>query len=158
MDKIELVITAISSLVFGGWLSLKFNYNNLFAETVSKSRMEWINSFREEMSTIIAMLEMEQAICGKCKNKTGNCDCSEGCQYRFDACKARAKLRTRLNMNTNRHGNEYNKTLDEALCRLKFDGTDSAEEERELLITLSRKILEQEWQRVKKEAQGRDKR
>lgn len=158
MEFIDLIITIISSLIIGGWLTLRFNYNSLFAETVSKSRMKWINDFREEISTIIAMLDMECAACDKCKNIEDSCETSKKCQNQFDAHKATAKLRTRLNLDIDRYGNEYNKALDDILADLKFDGTDNALEVKETLITLSRKILEPEWQRVKQEAKGKGKR
>ncbi len=156
MEVIELIVTIIASFVLGGWLTLKFNYHSLFAGTVSKSRMEWINCFREEIAVIIAALETE---CAKCNSSEAQKQCPkvEECPYRYEAYKARAKLRTRLNMDTSRYGNEYNETVDEVLKSLKFDGTDEKEKNIEVLIELARDILEPEWRRVKKEAQGRQK-
>lgn len=146
MKAIELVVTILGTLVFSGLLTWQFNYHNLFAETVSKSRMDWINCFREEMATIIAVLERNVDE----DEKSGTVD------YRYEGYKARAKLRTRLNMDTEKNGNEYNEVLDDILRSLRFDGTDrNIEETKEMLIELTRDILEPEWQRVKKEAKGR---
>lgn len=146
MEAIESVVTIFTAFVFGGLLTWQFNYHNLFAATVSKSRMDWINCFREEISTIIAALERN--VDEDEKRRTVD--------YRYEGYKARAKLRTRLNMDTERSGNEYNEALDGILRSLKFDGTDrNIEETKEMLIELARDILEPEWQRVKKEAKGR---
>lgn len=147
MKAIELVVTILGTLVFSGWLTWQFNYHSLFAETVSKSRMDWINCFREEISTIIAALERNVDEDKK----------SSTVDYRYEGYKAKAKLRTRLNMDTEKSGNEYNEALDDILRSLWFDGTDknNIEETKEMLIELTRDILEPEWQRVKKEAKGR---
>lgn len=154
MEIVELLITIMSSVIIGGYFTLKFNYNSLFAENVSKSRMEWISNFREEVSIIIATLEIKKDTLNKSCNESDRRE--KSCQYVYDACKARAKLRTRLNLDTSRYGNEYNKVFDEVLLSLKFDGTDDVEECTEQLVILSRKILEPEWQKVKREARGRD--
>ncbi|MBQ2819204.1 MAG: hypothetical protein IJF14_02330 [Clostridia bacterium] len=139
MAFLEILLTIIATVVIGGIVTFKYNYNSLFAENVSKHRMDWINNFREEMSVIIS------AIQGGCRyNDTSSMK---------NAYKARAKLRTRLNQDISRFGNEYNQILDEMLRDLTFCQKDN--EKVETLIYLSRKILEPEWQKVKREARGK---
>lgn len=58
-------------------------------------------------------------------------------------------------MDTSKPGNEYNKVMAETLDNIKFgDCQDKQEQYIEVLIDLSRKILEPEWKRVKQEAGG----
>lgn len=130
----------------GSWLLLKYNYKDLFAKTVSSNRMDWINKFRDEIATVIGTVRILK-----------NSEPPYG-DYRADILKAeqaRGRLLTRLNMHTERLGNEYNKVFAERLEALNFYAADKvSEEDMQKLIELTRKILEPEWQRVKNEAKG----
>lgn len=138
----------------------QINMQKLFAETVSKSRMEWITSFRNEIGIIVAAIKMRnQVLEEKCCNlEKGECaDCQE-CKKKYytetvpEALKAVSTLRTRLNMNITKKGNEYNDILDDMLHEIDFyEKNDVSEED---LINITRKILEPEWGRVKDEARG----
>lgn len=52
---------------FFKWQTNQINMRKLFAETVSKSRMEWITSFRNEIGIIVAAIKMRNHVIG------GNC-------------------------------------------------------------------------------------
>ncbi|MDY4429636.1 hypothetical protein [Evtepia sp.] len=143
----ETILASIASGVLSGSLvgilTLRFHYKNLYADTVSKNRMEWINNFREEVSTIIATLKSSK------NYSKGN--------HIYEAEKAKAKLLTRLNQNTSKNGNEYNDVLAEVLAKLNFDQIeDDLDDTVDILIDLTRKILEPEWRRVKREAKGKE--
>ena len=129
------------------FLSLRYNYKDLYARSISTSRMDWINNFREEVAIIIATLRTFSS-----KNTTGkNAD-----NYIFEAEKARGKLLTRLNMNTSKIGNEYNKVMADVLNSIDFCNMPANSDAlAETIIDLSRKILEPEWKRVKREAGGK---
>lgn len=129
-----------------GTFTLVFKYKSLFAENVSKNRMEWINNFREEMSTVIAAIEFN--LCCEIAS-------TEKCDILYDAYKARAKLQTRLNLNISKCGNEYNQALYDLLNSIDFKNCKNSQKTVEQLLTLTRKILEPEWQRVKSEARGK---
>ena len=145
---------------FFNWQKNKIDMRKVFAETVSKSRMEWITSFRNEIGTIVAAIKMRNHVLeGKCCNLAkGTCaDCKE-CKKKYytevvpEALKAVSTLRTRLNMNITKRGNEYNDILDDMLHEIDFyEKNDVSEED---LISITRKILEPEWGRVKDEAGG----
>ena len=121
------------------FLGVRFNYRDLYAKTVSNNRMDWINNFREEVGLIVA--------CLKCKKQDET--------YIYNAEKARAKLLTRLNQDTGRAGNEYNGVMTEVLNNINFtQNFPNHNDVADVLIDLSRKILEPEWQRVKDEAGG----
>ena len=107
-------------------LTIRFNYRDLYARSISASRMEWINNFRE------------------CANSTI-----------YSAEKARTKILTRINLDTTKRGNEYNKALSDILNNIDFKNPYIDNEPYEkALIELTRKILEPEWKRVKQEAGG----
>ena len=122
-------------------ITLRFNYQKLFAKTVSQNRMDWINNFREELAIVIAATRRP---------------CTD--EMLFQAEKARAKLLTRLNQNTSKSGNEYNSVMAQRLEQVTFKSkrgfSPPDESVSKELIELSRKILEPEWQRVKREARG----
>ncbi len=141
-------IGAFLGAILGALITNKYNYHHLFAETVSKSRMEWINHFRDEVGIIVAALRIEQKEdCQKdCKK-----DCKKDCYY--EAEKARARLLTRLNQDTGKIGNEYNGYFTKLLEGIVFSKKDETKAKE--IIKVSRKILEPEWQRVKKEARGK---
>ena len=48
----EFISGVIGALIgfLGSFLALRLEYKKLFAETVSKSRMKWIDNFRKEFS------------------------------------------------------------------------------------------------------------
>ena len=59
-------------------------------------------------------------------------------------------------MNTSKLGNEYNKVMADILIGIDFCNTPTNSDAlAETIIDLSRKILEPEWKRVKREAGGR---
>ncbi len=140
-------------------LVLRFNYRQLFAETVSKNRMEWIQGFREEISIIVATIECihTHKYNTACKtNSETPCKNDEYiCNMIYEGEKAKAKLMTRLNQDITKYGNEYNEVLFDMLSKNLF--TNKTEDEKNLTIDLldvTRKILEHEWKRVKEEAKG----
>ena len=114
--------------------------------------MNWIDNFREELSVVVAALKTG-------KNDNEDEKKQNGEDPIFEAEKARAKLLTRLNMDTAKLGNEYNKLFADLLNGIKFDEQDTKlkTDTANHLIEISRKILEFEWQRVKKEAEGKQK-
>ena len=146
-----LVSGLIGALLGAGvsFLTLRFNYRDLYSRSVSTNRMEWINNFREEIATIIAALE-----CAKTPFTQNDDIIIDDIIYQ--AYKARAKLLTRLNMDTSKNGNEYNKVMADILVSIDFE-TDFPNNAQRVnaLVELSRKILEPEWKRVKNEAGGK---
>lgn len=122
------------------YFTLRYNYRQLYAEHISKSRMQWIDNFREELATVIAALKAA--------------DSAE----KLEGEKARAKLLTRINTNTSKLGNEYNEVFAEILKSIDFGNMSekSVYDVSNALLGLSRKILEFEWKRVKKEAGGKE--
>lgn len=149
---LELLFGTIVGVWLFSYLQLQFNYQKLRAETVSKSRMQWIDNFREEFATLVGYAKaMEGLSCWTC---TGDC-CNKDklIEYKFQAEKARYKLLTRLNMDITRPGNEFNQIMAEALSNIKLECGASVDVNK--LLSLARDILEPEWQRVKREAEGK---
>lgn len=120
-----------------GAFTLKFHYRELYAKSISSSRMHWINNFRKELSIVIATLKTKKNV--------------------YEAEKARAKLLTRINMDISKPGNEYNGVFEKMLFEIDFNNLSNVNVDNiiEKLTEVSRKILEYEWKRVKEEAGGR---
>ena len=134
-------------------LTLRFSYKQLFAQTVSKNRMDWINNFREELSIVVGTAKYLNYI-----NQQNNYSDIEGNTYQpseqvLSAEKARIKLLTRLNTNSTKEGNEYHDLFAEMINMLEFKGNDNLSLIKNIEET-AKLILEPEWKRVKKEAKG----
>lgn len=147
---VESLLYGFFGAVLGGiisFLTLRFNYKELYARTVSSNRMAWINKFREEVAIIAATMKCGVNRINEDKNMS---------KIVYDAEKARARLLTRINMNINKNGNEYNKVLSDILNDIDFSDTTHETQQRiDILLDISRKILETEWKRVKNEAGGK---
>ena len=125
----------------GTYLLLKYNYKKLFAETISKSRNEWINQFRNEIITFLSLNDMF-------RTKGKIIDDEKEKEWHSK----RNMLLMRLNQSEELHQKLYcqiqeisfpNELNDQEYLKLK----------NELMIT-AKSILKEEWERVKAEAKG----
>ncbi|MCQ2372703.1 MAG: hypothetical protein MJ050_01340 [Phascolarctobacterium sp.] len=128
-------------------LTHRYNYNKLYAETVSQSRMQWIDNFREEFSCFIGTAIYCKKVQFISKDvKAGNVLAAE---------QARVKLLTRLNQDVSKDGNEFNRAFADKLEQIDLYNPNSySKDDLDKLVELSRAILEPEWKRVKEEAKG----
>lgn len=142
---------------FISWRTLQFNYRQLFAETVSKNRMEWINVWREN---IAIFLSRAQALREKEKRAPEECAClcclqksdrDDSTSLETELYKARSMITMRLNMKEEPHIRMYG-----ALMELDWKTKDDLDFKKqcERVELLAREILKPEWERVKKEAKG----
>ena len=153
METIIAAIIALAGVILSVGISLmvalltrRYNYHHLFAETVSKNRMEWINVWRENISTFLAIAEtLHDSGCKKDKP-------CELCELKKEMLKARAMITTRLNMTEELHCLMFAaiKQIDCSQSNTQFEA------QREYIEELARKILKPEWERVKNEAQGKN--
>ena len=128
-------------------LTLRFNYHQLFAETVSKNRMEWINVWRENISKFLSCAEILHTNVKTDDNK------KELLEYEKELLEARAMVITRLNTHEKDHILMYG-----ALTQIDYSPSSSAFYAQQVaIIELARKILKPEWERVKSEAKGKRK-
>lgn len=164
-DEVIAAIIALAGVILSVGISLmvslltrRYNYNQLFAETVSKNRMEWINVWRESVSTFLAIAE----VLHKCKvvgtsvstesaNKA-NCNTCDICELKKEMLKARETITTRLNMTEELHCLMFAaiKGLDYSSKNTEFPA------QCEYIEELTRQILKPEWERVKTEARGKN--
>lgn len=144
------LIGSLITLVIG-LLTTRFSYNNLFADTVSKSRNNWINTWRDELSKFLAIADMLRH-----ENTTKKaCNEHEYIELLKEYHIAKNKIIMRLNLNEKRHQEVYlliNKIAYEE--PLKNDNYKIA---KEALMAVSRDLLKEEWERVKLEAKGKRK-
>ena len=141
------VIISVSLSTLIGLLSTRFNYKQLFAQTVSSNRMNWIDNFREEFSIFIGTA---------CYLRNSSCHCKGYKKEIITAERARVKLLTRLNQDTTKLGNEFNEVFASRLNDINLYAPATITSDKiEALISLSRAILEPEWNRVKREAKGK---
>lgn len=115
------------SLIISLW-TRRYNYNQLFAETVSESRNKWLNEMRDFISTMLAEAQ----------------SCNSGRTKKY--WKARNEIMLRLNLNEPLHLMLKNEILQ--LDNSKDDKTI------EKIILISQSLLKEEWEKVKKEAKG----
>lgn len=149
------VFSAIVSFIVSA-AATRFNYKQLFAETVSKNRMEWINVWRENISTFLACAEIlhepSSTTPSECAPPRGRVPSNEE-QTRFMLYQARAMITSRLNMEEELHKIMFSaiNTLDWSPSNGKFAA------QREYILETARQILKPEWERVKHEAKGKNK-
>lgn len=142
----EFISGVIGALIgfLGSFLALRLEYKKLFAETVSKSRMKWIDNFRKEFSVFFGTCSYlmnqhfseneglkkdgrQEVENGESKNDKvkNNGDKNDSLREQamlearekamLEAERARVKLLTRLNQDITKQGNEYNKIFSELL-------------------------------------------
>ena len=144
------LIGSLITLVIG-LLTTRFSYNNLFADTISKSRNNWINTWRDELSKFLAIADM-------LRHETTTkkaCNEHEYIELLKEYHIAKNKIIMRLNLNEKRHQEVY--LLINKIAYEKSLGNDDYKVAKEALMAVSRDLLKEEWERVKLEAKGKRK-
>lgn len=134
-----------------GLLTTRFSYNNLFADTVSKSRNNWINTWRDELSNFLAIADM-------LRHETTTkkaCNEHEYIELLKEYHIAKNKIIMRLNLNEKRHQEVY--LLINKIAYEEPLENDDYKVAKEALMAVSRDLLKEEWERVKLEAKGKRK-
>lgn len=143
----DALIGLISGLIgavlgaLGTVLTLRFNYNQLYADVVSKSRDKWLNETREYVSILLA--SKWEYICLQD-------DKQDKIKHDFEYKKARNQVILRLNS-----GEPLHVLLKEEI--IKLDVCEDEQQYRtceENILAISRPLLKTEWDRVRKEAKG----
>lgn len=144
------LIGSLITLVIG-LLTTRFSYNNLFADTISKSRNNWINTWRDELSNFLAIADM-------LRHETTTkkaCNEHEYIELLKEYHIAKNKIIMRLNLNEKRHQEVY--LLINKIAYEKSLDNDDYKPTKEALMAVSRDLLKEEWERVKLEAKGKRK-
>lgn len=168
------VILSVAITLVLGLATRKYNYNQLFAQTVSSNRMEWINVWRENISTFLACAKVLHKYPSLLQNekqgekKTTNIKQLKNGkkitvinetaptidklnEYIYKMEHARRMITTRLNMNEEMHVMMFG-----ALNQLDCDFDDKEFNAKCAYIEeLARSILKPEWERMKEEAKGK---
>ncbi len=139
MEIADIIITAINVILTlsisltVSLLSRRYNYHQLFAETVSDSRNIWLNEMREYLSEMLAQADKAQN------------------SYKpLEYYRARNQVVLRLNLKESLHLMllQQIKILDN--CTIASYPTT-----RDNIIEISQIILKEEWEKVKSEAKGK---
>lgn len=153
-SEVIAAIIALSGVVLSVGISFivslwtrRYNYNQLFAETVSESRNKWLNEMRGFISTMLAEVKNSCSL-GKGKKICKNADCQfKSADTRTkEYWKARNEIMLRLNLNEPLHLMLKNEIL-------TLDNNNN-KKTIENIISISQLLLKEEWEKVKKEAKG----
>lgn len=155
------LITGIVGVIIGyalSFLTLRFNYHQLFAETVSKNRMEWINVWRENISIFLAHAETLHEMHKIQQNQSSNSghlssqgNAQTNYDYLLEMNKARTMITSRLNMTE-----ELHVLMEDAVNNLDYTKSDQEfKKQCDSILEIAREILKPEWERVKREAKGK---
>lgn len=112
----------------------RYNYNQLFAETVSESRNKWLNEMRDSISTMLAEAQFQNP-----KPRT----------HTKKYWKSRNEIVLRLNLTEPLHQALFNE-----IKQLDCINNSNQEQTINNIITFSQEILKEEWEKVKSEAKG----
>lgn len=154
-DDIATALIALGGVflsVFVSYLvSLKttrYNYKQLFAETVSQSRNKWLNEMRDYISEMLA--NKRRMVYRNVDEKSAVEICNK-----YDTCKFQVLMRLNINESDHRQLRALIMTLDEFGIE-KTTSTDIEKYQQiELaIIEISRKILKEEWDKVRLESKG----
>lgn len=128
----------------------RYNYNQLFAETVSESRNKWLNEMRDSISTMLAEAQNPCTLTdedAQCKNK--KCLLTDDKVRSKKYWKARNEIVLRLNLTEPFHQALFNE-----IRQLDCLNNNNQEQTINNIITFSQEILKEEWEKVKSEAKG----
>lgn len=139
------VLVSVLITLLLGLATRKYNYHQLFAETVSQSRNTWLNEMRDFISTLIAEARILQI---------KNTDDEEYIVHFKSYYKTREQIELRLNLQ------EINHTaLKQNLIELDKLIESPDNKKLNLIINnieeIAQKILKEEWEKVKIEAKGK---
>ncbi len=157
-NEIIVAIIALAGTILGvliGCISssfvLRFNYKQLYTQTISSNRMEWITICRENLSIFLANAKILHRLYNQDKVET-----EEFLALEQELLKAREMIMIRLNLEDSRYKEGHNKLYN---TLLKFDFYNLSEEEFILQCTeirdITKSILKVEWERVKFEAKDK---
>ena len=156
MEDIYKDILKILGFIITACISIYTIKKQIYANNVSNSRNNWLIDLREELGEVVKVLKYINA----CQNKQQiikHCPIKfmEDRKIRMEGEKARTIIASKLNISTI-FGNEYNKYLLDKLNQIDFmsDGPFDVKFITSIEL-LTKKILESEWTKVKREAQGK---
>lgn len=132
---INLLVTTL--FLYGNFIPNGLDtYKQLFAETVSQSRNKWLNEMRGLISTILVVAKEE-------------CVLSKEPVASDEYLKARDEILLRLNMKESLHI-----LLENEIEKLDHANSNNVDDISGKILTISRTILKEEWEKVKSEAKG----
>lgn len=137
MDIFNSLISGLIGAIIGfvaSLLTLRLQYKKLFAETVSQSRNKWLNEMRKYISTMLA-----EAI--KCKDNVKT----------KEYYTARNEVLMRLNVKEPLH-----LMLQIEIGKLDNCHVNDYDNIEHNILEISRQLLKIEWDRVRKEAKGKE--
>lgn len=141
------ILSTVISLIIGFW-GKRYNYHHLFAETVSQSRNKWLNEMREYISEMLA---------NKRRMVYGNVDEMSAVEIcnKYDTCKFQVLMRLNINESDHRQLRALIIELDGyGVQKLGQTAVKQYEATELAIIEISRKILKEEWDKVKLESKG----
>ena len=141
------ILSTAISLIIGFW-GKRYNYHHLFAETVSQSRNKWLNEMREYISEMLA--NKRRIVYGNVDEKSVVEICNK-----YDTCKFQVLMRLNINESDHRQLRALIIELDGYGAQKLGQTAVKQYEATELaIIEISRKILKEEWDKVKLESKG----
>lgn len=144
---VGVVLSTAISLIIGFW-GKRYNYHHLFAETVSQSRNKWLNEMREYISEMLA--NKRRMVYGNTDEKSVVEICNK-----YDTCKFQVLMRLNINESDHRQLRALITELDGYGAQKLGQKAVKQYEATELaIIEISRKILKEEWDKVKLESKG----
>lgn len=133
--------SAITFIV--GIFTLRFNYRQLYAQTVSSTREKWLCILRENLSKFISCAEiLNYGKLNFCKKSV--------CEKEKELLEAKAMILSRLNLAEEKHLALYY-----AINTLSYNSNVNFEAQKDCVMKSARILMKDEWELVKAEARGK---
>ena len=144
-------IIALAGVALTAFISIYSLNKESYNKRVTEERIRWLNKVREDYSIIMAAYECFAS--GLSNKNEPRIDKQEYDNRMYEAEKARYDLISRLRTSKYK-GNEYNDTIKKILRKMNFTSGNAyiKPEEKEIFISYMNLMLEQEWDKTKKEA------
>ena len=152
ISNVVAAIIALFGVSITAIFSVKGVNREIYNKSVTAERIKWLNKVREDYSIIMAAFEIN--ISGNSNQNEPRIDKNEYDRRMYEAEKARYDLISRLNTSTF-DGNEFNYELKSILKKVNFASGDVNElkNKKETFMVYMNCMLEQEWQKSKKESE-----
>lgn len=145
-----IILSAAVSIIVA-LITTRVTIKQIYSERVSKSRMEWIDIWRENVTEFLAIAERiyNFKLSKNDQDTLTNDEKKQQDEWEYQLNVCRNRILVRVNLAEEDHLQLYN-----ILMNMDWEKSQNFKNYKEKVLSLTRKILKPEWERYKKESGG----